>query len=273
MNEFERKYYEDDTFWNQSLTDPANQNRISQTFKIIPTDVRSIADIGCGNGVFLNYVERRNPSIDLIGVDRSEAALKYLTVQSRIGSIENIPLKDREYDCVTCLEVLEHLPVSIYNRSLHELCRVADRYIIVSVPNEEDLQASFTQCPQCKSRFSYEMHLRSYSKRDVPSLLDDYGFKCISVSTLGNYTWLIGQTLFRKWLYPEQQRVFHSPICPICGFERDNPRSKSQQVAESHHRLPMKKRVLSMITALPKLLWPKASKDYWILAIYKRRYS
>ncbi len=55
MESFEKEYYESETFWEgEMLQDAANQQRIKTTASLIPDDVDTLADIGCGNGVFIN---------------------------------------------------------------------------------------------------------------------------------------------------------------------------------------------------------------------------
>lgn len=46
---------------------------------------------------------------------------------------QGLPFPDESYDCVICLDVLEHLdnPHEIFD----ELCRVTRRYVIISLPN------------------------------------------------------------------------------------------------------------------------------------------
>jgi SAM-dependent methyltransferase len=44
-----------------------------------------------------------------------------------------IPFSDGAYDCVICLDVLEHL--ENIHETLDELCRVSKHYVIISLPN------------------------------------------------------------------------------------------------------------------------------------------
>lgn len=46
---------------------------------------------------------------------------------------ERIPFPDDSFDCVLCLDVLEHIDNP--HETLDELCRVSRRYVIVSLPN------------------------------------------------------------------------------------------------------------------------------------------
>jgi 2-polyprenyl-3-methyl-5-hydroxy-6-metoxy-1,4-benzoquinol methylase len=112
MADFEKLYYESDAFWKGSMVqDELNQIRIATTERLIPSEVKSLVDVGCGNGVFANYLLQVRPEINIMAVDRSESALKYVSTNKTIGDIADLPLESNSYDCVTCLQVLEHIPV------------------------------------------------------------------------------------------------------------------------------------------------------------------
>lgn len=46
---------------------------------------------------------------------------------------EPIPFRDNKFDCVLCLDVLEHL--ENIHQVFDELCRVSNKYVIISLPN------------------------------------------------------------------------------------------------------------------------------------------
>src|SRR4030095_10335142 len=113
MSSFEQEYYEAERFWEgAAIQDENNLDRIAKTISMIPADAGSLADIGCGNGVFVNRLAKEKPSMTIVGVDRSEAALKYVQTEKMHGDIGAIPFDDNSFDCITCLEVIEHLPVT-----------------------------------------------------------------------------------------------------------------------------------------------------------------
>src|SRR5688500_8771800 len=119
MPDFERLYYESDAFWKgANIQDAHSKIRIATTARLIPADVKSLADTGCGNGAFVNYLTEARPGIDLMAVDRSESALKYVKTKKASGDIAALPLDSNSYDCVSCLQVLEHIPVTDYNKAL-----------------------------------------------------------------------------------------------------------------------------------------------------------
>lgn len=269
MSEFEKEYYESATFWEgEMLQDPANRQRIEFTAGYVPQEVRSLADIGCGNGVFVNHLKKIQPSLKLMAIDRSATALKYVETEKLQGSIFSIPLDDASYDCVTCLEVIEHLPVSVFKHSLKELARVSSNYIIISVPFEEDLELNHNQCPACKTIFNQDLHMRSFSKATIETLLEEFGYRCLKTDTLGEMVTYKGHYQFRKLFYHEQFRQWKSPICPLCGFEAVHDHKQAGN--GDTHPAPQRRSIVSYFTALPKMFWPKVKKDYWIIGLYQR---
>lgn len=275
MSEFEKAYYESDTFWeNEMLQDTANLRRFANTAALIPEDTRSLLDAGCGNGVFIKYLGKERPSLVLHGMDRSNAALKFVESEKTLGDVTSMPFPDASFDCVTCLEVLEHLPIEAYAKAVRELFRVSRKYIIVSVPYNEVLEDSHTQCPSCRSIFNYELHLRSFSSERFENLFEGYPVRVVRSQKDGLSERFVGHDAFRRTFYKEQFLKWNSPICPICGYTEPKApvshQSASQHQSDSPQQLSAKQRVISAFTALPKLFWPKESRYYWIMGLFEK---
>jgi ubiquinone/menaquinone biosynthesis C-methylase UbiE len=246
--------------------DERNFKRIKSTADLIPACVNSLLDVGCGNGVFLNWLLNQNINIELTGTDRSATALKYVKTKKVESDIIQLPFDDSSFDCVTCLEVIEHLPVTVYKKALAELVRVSRKFIIISVPFEEILEHAHTQCPNCKTIFNSDLHFRSFSETVFKNLLNDYGCKNVSLVKLGEYSKFKGHRLYQKLFFPEQLLVWNSPICPLCGYaETDSkPRANNFGVHKISNGL------LSAIKSIPKTIWPKEKKNYWILGLFEK---
>jgi SAM-dependent methyltransferase len=273
MSEFERLYYESDSFWQgEMLQDEDNKLRIKFTADLIPANVKTLIDVGCGNGVFVNYLQTSRPNLDIIGMDRSATALKYVRTKKEQGDISNIQFPDKTFDCVTCLEVIEHLPVNIYEKSLEQLARIAKDYLIISVPYNERLEESYNQCPSCKTIFNYQLHLRSYSDEYFKHLFDKFGFECVSTDKLGLSKQFKGHYMFRKLFYKEQFLKWQSPICPICGYQHQasSPTPVLPQAEKASGGPSASRKLISYITWFPKLIWPKEERYYWIIGLFKR---
>lgn len=84
-----------------------------------------VADIGC----FQAPLRTLLPDCDYTGVDVAGNP----DIQLNLDSKDPMPFSTNEFDCVLCIEVLEHLD------NLHfvfdELIRISNRYIIISLPN------------------------------------------------------------------------------------------------------------------------------------------
>jgi SAM-dependent methyltransferase len=273
MSDFEKEYYESDRFWEgDALQDDNNFDRIRQTAAMIPSEVNSLTDIGCGNGIFVNYLQKQSPEINILAIDRSKAALRFVKTEKKEGDIVEIPLTDQSFDCVTCLEVIEHLPVEIYRKALSELTRVSRKYVIVSVPYAENLEKNHTQCPNCKSIFNADLHLRNFSDEAIRHLLVENNFDCVMIKKAGEQVFFKGHDRFTRMFYPEHFRMWRSPICPICGYKTEYKPVTEPVTGQTGntHSTPHRS-LISYFTVFPKLFWPKEKKYYWIMGLYKRK--
>ena len=252
------------------MEDFGNRIRIQTTGEIIPGDVRTLADIGCGNGVFGKYLLSQRSQLRIMGVDRSEKALSYVTTEKKIGDVTEIPLPDRSFDCVTCLQVLEHIPVNHYDKALSELTRVSGKYVVISVPYREKLEGNTTQCPHCKTVFNVDLHLRSYDDATINRLLDPYGFRCVTTRNVVTSTELRGLKYIQaiKRGMRKKPIIFNSPICPICGYENgDFHLGSGSENNTAAPALPSKNPIKNLI----KSAWPKKKiNGYWIIALYQK---
>jgi len=94
---------------------------------VIPKDVRSVLDVGCGDGRLTNRLTERTAGLPLrvVGVDQSAEALQYVRTERRLANADALPFSDDEFDVVMATELIEHLPRRAYRRTLRELKRVS----------------------------------------------------------------------------------------------------------------------------------------------------
>jgi SAM-dependent methyltransferase len=100
---------------------------------------RRILEVGCGEGIVIEYLGRRLPGVRIDGVELDGAALGRARTRCPgaalvRGDAGALPFGRASYDLVVCLEVLEHLDEPA--RALAELRRVSRRGCLVSVPRE-----------------------------------------------------------------------------------------------------------------------------------------
>ncbi|MEZ4461136.1 MAG: class I SAM-dependent methyltransferase [bacterium] len=88
----------------------------------------SVLEVGIGNGFLHRYLEQLGIGIHTCDFDER------LGPQT-VASVLDLPFGDGEFDMVCCFETLEHLPFGDFDRGLDELCRVASRYVLISLPD------------------------------------------------------------------------------------------------------------------------------------------
>lgn len=265
MSTVEASYYENEQFWSGELFEEEDRQRYDFVIQHIGPDVTSLLDVGCGNGLFLDRVKMLRPDIKTLhGVDRSTAALAHVSVPHSHASADSLPLPAGSFDCVTCLEVIEHFPAIVYNNALSELARVSNRQILISVPHEQDLTLGRVDCSACRTLFNPDYHLRSFSKRVLSELFEEYHCHLVEVHAFG---------ISREYAFVRQidslkrirkNRFPVDILCPVCGEVLASPEggfeTSSQQTAR--HRVTIKEGV--------KAIWPKVNHPRWLLANYEK---
>jgi len=260
--DIEEEYYEIEDFWKEENISPLDIERIKTVSNFIPIDVDSILDIGCGNGIFLNYLLDNKKYSRLHGVDRSETALKYVRTQKTKSNINLLPFLDNDFDLVTAMEVIEHLPIEFYEMALQEISRISKKYIIISVPNNQILENTLIECESCKSKFNPDYHLRTYDETKMTNLLNNYGFKCINLEFIGEYNKLIFISKLSSSFAKKKNYFINSIPCPVCGYLIEG-----QKQITSERNIITKNAVIKNVF---RKLWPKQINYLWIVGVYEK---
>lgn len=258
---FEQQSYEINDLWIDENVSEADIERVKLSANSIPADVKSILDVGCGGGIFINYLLNSDRHYDrLCGIDRSNSALQHVKTEKKLAEINQLPFQNNEFHMVTCLEVLEHLSLNLYPSSLNELSRIAEKYILISVPNREDLKESLVDCPSCCTKFDPDYHMRSYDCEMVKRLFDEHGFQCINLRNIygfSSYRFVPIVHFFTRFsLIPFPWYA----ICPVCGY------GGKLRLDKARDNSVLKQ---SIFKKAAKKIWPKKTNYRWILALYK----
>jgi len=102
---------------------------------------RSVLDVGCGEGV-LTHKWAQRPGVErIVGIDLEDPSIQVEweqrtapNLEYRVMKAENLPFGDGEFELASAIEVLEHVPDA--EHTVAEMARVAERWLIVSVPRE-----------------------------------------------------------------------------------------------------------------------------------------
>lgn len=132
-----------------------------------------ILDIGCGSGVFVEYLKNFNSNI--FGIDISPQILALLRqrnkgIQVAAADAARLPLKDNSFDLISLIDVLEHMDddrklISDIGRLLKP-CGI----LLLSVPAYNALYGNHDRLYG---------HKRRYRRRQLANTLRDEGFEII----------------------------------------------------------------------------------------------
>ena len=120
-----------ETKFSNSQLNPLSLARYQKVAKLIPANVKSILDAGCGDGYLLYLSHKRAPDAKLFGFDTEDAGLFFASqklsehnVSATLdkGSIYDISYSENSFDLVLCADVIEHL--ENYNLALKNLMHV-----------------------------------------------------------------------------------------------------------------------------------------------------
>jgi SAM-dependent methyltransferase len=142
----------------------------------------SLLDVGCGEGVLVQQwarelgdkarvvgIDLEEPSIQAGWADRQAPNLEY-----RVMRAENLPFAEKEFDLVSAIEVLEHVPDP--RHTLAEMARCAQRHLLVSVPREPLWRMlNMARGSYWSALGNTPGHLNHWSKRSFVELLERHG--------------------------------------------------------------------------------------------------
>jgi SAM-dependent methyltransferase len=206
--------YEQDIHWNKLKDNQEFQNKKTFLKAIIPYDIKSILDAGCGDGSLTNELSFSFPRVT--GIDRSAAALKYVCTDKVQADISHIPFDDNAFDLVLCCQVLEHLPDKVFELAIKELQRVSRKYLLIGVPYKENLAEHYTKCGNCKHIYHLWGHLRRF--KNMENLADNFDrcklsnfFFCSEMSYTHPAVLWLKHFIGNEWKWEE------TALCPNCN--------------------------------------------------------
>jgi SAM-dependent methyltransferase len=146
----------------------------------------NILDYGCSHGFLIEKLLKR--AIPCEGLEFSSDSAKKVAQKFENNEkfkgmtvVQNLPspLESCKFDLIFVLEVLEHLLDGWLDQTLNELYRITKKggLVVVTVPNEENLDANKVLCPDCGAIFHTIQHVRSWSKETLVSRMQNAGFQ------------------------------------------------------------------------------------------------
>lgn len=154
----------------------------------------SVIEAACGSANDYRFLDSYGvaPLIDYTGFDLTQANVDnasqmFPKIDFRLGDVLEIDAADGSYDWAIAHDLLEHLSPAVFERAIHELCRVARRGVLVSFFLMHDMPEHKIETrrmyhfndlskPRTDERFARYCATREWTHIS-PMLAERYGFK------------------------------------------------------------------------------------------------
>lgn len=211
-------YASNSSYENQYFSNHSGKYILSYVRKRVNFKGKDILDFGCGPGYLLQYLSSLGIN-KMTGLDFSKESVDRLNDKFKGNKkfagavcVNSLPssLDDASMDIVIAVEVVEHLSDSQLRKTLNEIHRLLKPggHIIVTTPNNEDLEASKTICPECGCVFHRWQHIRSWNAVSLRELMEQYGFatdvasQILFDSPLKKVCYWVRRSITRNLVYP-----------------------------------------------------------------------
>jgi SAM-dependent methyltransferase len=141
-------------------------------------------DYGCGRGDLLAYLIDAGCT-EVHGVDQSaesRSAAAEATMDRRAQVIINPTPRPESVNTAFMVEVVEHMNDAALESALREIhaALLPRGHLVITTPNDEDLQANSVMCPECHAVFHVMQHVRSWNPSTLSRAIEAFGFETLS---------------------------------------------------------------------------------------------
>ena len=145
-----------------------------------------VLDYGMGKGYLIDKLITRK-GINIFGCDSSISSVdfvnsKYIKCNNFKGCFKvadlPTPFPPIKFTTVFMIEVIEHLNDDSLLSIINEIKRILTKegVVVITTPNQENLDAQKIICPECGGVFHKVQHLRCFSQQQLQKLLGKHGF-------------------------------------------------------------------------------------------------
>ncbi len=136
---------------------------VRQAEWVLARPVRSVLDVGCGEGQWRAELRRLRPGVHYDGVDPSEYAIARFGVRrglqrGSIDSLDELSLRE-EYDLVVCCGMLNYLTPAVLRRGLAQVSRRVSGLAHLELFTSADAFEGDTTWPRPKSPAWYRRQI------------------------------------------------------------------------------------------------------------------
>jgi len=149
-------------------------------------DDKTILDYGCGPAFFIDHFTDSNirPK-KYIGLDFSEESINTISNKRANFDLSGIcintskaQLEKDSIDVCFLIEVIEHLDDLQLSNTLTTIYHglKSDGYLVITTPNNENMELMKTMCPECGCIYHKYQHVRTWTKNSLSKYMNKFNF-------------------------------------------------------------------------------------------------
>lgn len=147
------------------------QQRTADLLSLVPDGLGSVLDVGARDGHFSQLLTSRCERVTAL--DLQCPTFNIERVDCVAGDACALEFADNHFDLVFCAEVLEHIPPASLAKACAELSRVSGRYLLIGVPDRQDIRHGRTTCGACGQSNPPWGHVNSFDEPRLHALFSD----------------------------------------------------------------------------------------------------
>jgi 2-polyprenyl-3-methyl-5-hydroxy-6-metoxy-1,4-benzoquinol methylase len=168
--------------------------RDNVAFSCFHPEHKSIIDVGCGEGIALEKLQRGFPEKKIIGVDVEIENIEICRehgLTAIYADVYELPIYSGSFDACLCIDMLEHLEDP--TQSVREIVRILKPggRLVVVVPHDRNFLFARLACLMFKEAFYDVGHQRQWRPKDLANLLTSQG---LTVKAKRNLPFIFWQT-------------------------------------------------------------------------------
>lgn len=143
---YDRAYF-DKWYRDERVNSPAEVRRkvilaVAAAEYFLQTSIRSVLDVGCGEGQWLLHLRAIRPRVRYLGLDSSAYVVRQFGKARNIrrasfGELPSLQLKQK-FDLVVCSDVLHYVDEAEIKSGLREIVRLCEGVAFLEVLTKED---------------------------------------------------------------------------------------------------------------------------------------
>ena len=157
-------------YWSYGINYIATIRLLTSTIKKLP--VKSILDVGAGEGRLVLELSKQFPTMKIAGIDYSERAIGLARALNPGLNMSVLNILEQNiseaYDCYTLIEVFEHIPVDLAPRFADRLAASipSNAHLIITVPHK-NIKVSRKHAQHFSTQSLFDYYKENFDKVDT----------------------------------------------------------------------------------------------------------